>query len=103
MTHIKSMRLLTDAMDFYKHKPSNHLLENRNVNEAYCLAIEGAEYVVYFPENGNVKLNALAGKYEVKWLNILSSQWSLPKMIKLPGKVKTPSDEQWAIFIRMID
>jgi hypothetical protein len=102
MSHIKSMRILSDAMDFFNHRPSNHLLLNREANEAYCLASEMDEYAVYFPAKGEITLNIQAGKYEVRWLNILTSEWSEPKTMDLPGELKTPSDDQWAVLISII-
>lgn len=98
--HIKSMRLLTGEMDFYNHKPANHLLTKREENEAYCLAIEEKEFAVYFTGKGEVGLNAPAGEYEVKWLQIRTSQWSISRNIELPGELKTPSDDQWVVFIK---
>jgi hypothetical protein len=100
LSHIKSMRMLTGEMDFFNHKPANHLLTDREENEAYCLAIEGREYAVYFTGKGEVGLNAPAGEYEVKWLQIRTSQWSISRNIELPGELKTPSDDQWVVFIK---
>jgi hypothetical protein len=101
LSHIKSMRLFSDAMDFFKHRPASHLLLNRETNEAYCLAAEN-EYAVYFPAKGEIILNVPEGKYEVRWLNILSSEWSEPKTMELPGELITPNDDQWAVIISLI-
>jgi hypothetical protein len=100
---IKSMRMLTDAMDFFRHIPANHLLINRDENEAYCLAIKGEEFVIYFTGMGEVALNVPEGKYEVKWLQIRTSQWSITQTMEFPAKLKTPSDDQWAVFIEKTD
>ncbi|MFW5822593.1 MAG: hypothetical protein ACOCU7_04315, partial [Tangfeifania sp.] len=98
--HIKSMRMLTGEMDFFRHKPANHLLKNREENEAYCMAIEGEEYAVYFTGKGEVELNVPQGEYEARWLQVRTSQWSGAQTIKLPEKLKTPSDDQWVVFIK---
>ncbi|MBW6537520.1 MAG: hypothetical protein K0B11_21100, partial [Mariniphaga sp.] len=103
LSNIKSMRMFTGEMDFFNHKPANHLLTNREENEAYCLAVEGMEYAIYFPGNGEVGLNVPNGKYEVKWLDILSSEWSRTETMDFPGKLKTPSGKQWAVFIKKTD
>jgi hypothetical protein len=58
--------MLTDSMRFFKHQPANHLLTSREKNEAYCLAMEGEEYAVYFTGEGKVELKAPAGEYEVR-------------------------------------
>jgi pimeloyl-ACP methyl ester carboxylesterase len=50
--HIKSLRLLTDAMNVFVCEPRNDLLGDRSPNEAYCLAEPGRQYAVYFPDGG---------------------------------------------------
>jgi hypothetical protein len=103
LTHIKSMRMLTDAMDFFNHKPAIHLLAGREANEAYCLAAGEKEFAVYFPQKGEVTLNVPEGIYEARWLNISSSEWSKSKMLELPGDLKTSSDDHWAAFIHIAE
>jgi hypothetical protein len=41
--HIKSLRLLTDAMNVFVCEPRNDLLADRSPNEAYCLAEPGRQ------------------------------------------------------------
>ena len=103
LSQIKGMREFTNAINIFNHKPSNHLLSEREENEAYCLAADEKEFALYFPANGEVVLNAPTGKYEARWLNIFSSEWSNPKTLELPGEVKTPTDNQWAVIIRKIE
>ncbi len=100
--HIQSMRMLTDAMDFFRHEPANHLLYERDENEAYCLAIPGEEYAVYFTGKGEVHLNAVPAEYEIRWLQIRSSDWGGEEIVELPGRLKTPSDDQWAVLVRRV-
>lgn len=100
--HIQSMRMLTDEMDFYNHEPATHLLKNRDQNEAYCLAIEGEEYAVYFTGGGEVLLDADSGEYEVRWLQIRTAQWSGVQTFELPTSLKAPSNDQWAAFLRRL-
>jgi hypothetical protein len=103
LSHLRSMRMLTDEMDFFNHKPANQLLINRDENGAYCLAIEGKEYVIYFTGKGEVGLNVPAGKYEVRWLNIKTSEWGRTETMESPGALKTPSGDQWVVFIEKMD
>ncbi len=100
--HIQSLRLLTDEMDFINHKPATHLLKNRDENEAYCLAIEGEEYAVYFTGGGEVLLDTVPGEHEVRWLQIRTAQWSGTQTMELPASLKTPSNDQWAVFLKRI-
>ena len=101
--HIQSMRMLTDELDVLNSEPANPLLTNREENEAYCLANKGVEYAVYFTGRGSVELNVPAGDYELKWLQIRTSQWSDVQPAKLPGVLETPSDDQWAVLIRPVE
>ena len=128
LAHVKTMRMLTDEIDFFKHKPANHLLEKREENEAYCIAKDQEEYVIWFTGKGEVNLNMFSGKYrivkneknqkhlyelstldvpkreyEIKWLNVLTSKWTETQVMKMPGLLKTPSDEQWAVIIRSVN
>ncbi len=100
--HIKSMRMLTDSLDFFNMKPANHLLTNREENEAFCISIDDKEFAIYFTGKGDVSLNVPPGEYEVNWLQIRSSQWGEPYTMQFPGTLKTPSDDQWAVLIRRI-
>ena len=100
--HIQSLRMLTGEMDFFNHEPATHLLKNRDENEAYCLAIEGKEYAVYFTGGGDVLLDAEPGEYEVRWLQIRTAQWSGTRTLELPSALKTPSNDQWAVFLRRL-
>ena len=101
-SHIKSMRMLTNEMDFFHHNPSNQTLSDCEDNEAYCLAANEKEFVVYFPSGGQVTLNAPQGKYEVQWLDISSSRWVEPSTIELPGQLKTPSNRMWAVMVKRL-
>jgi hypothetical protein len=98
--HIKSMRMLIDSINIFNMNPANHLLGNREENEAYCIAFEENEYAIYFTGKGEVILNIPPGKYEVNWLQIRSSHWSEAQTIEFPGSLKTPSDDQWVVLVR---
>jgi len=100
---IKSMRALTNAMDFFAHLPANMLLSEREANEAFCLAKEADECAVYFPAAGKVVLNAVDGLYELKWLHIQSSAWLEAEVIRLPGVLETPDQDQWALLLKKLD
>ncbi len=103
LAHIKSMRMLTDEMDIFKSIPSNHLLGDREPNEAYCLAVEGKRYALYFPDGGEVLLDLSAAEQDMKirWLNIPASEW-LQSQATVTGTqvtVSTPGPGQWAALV----
>jgi len=98
---IQSMRLATDRIDFFNAKPHNELLSQRDDNEAYCRAVPGKDYLVYFPEAGAVALDvAVAGSdLEVKQLEILSGTWKKVKMKVGDGHINLKSPGKHFIFI----
>jgi hypothetical protein len=102
-THIKSARMLTDAFHIFTCQPSNHLLGNRDDNEAYCTAEEGKQYAVYFTDGGEVTLDLLDvnGKWEMKWMNVLKSEWEQTTILDGNAIIdlKTPGPGKWAVLI----
>ena len=102
MSHIKSMRMLTDAMWVFTCTPRNDLLTGREENEAYCLAEPGKQYTVYFPDGGAVSLDVSAteGALTIHWLDIGSSAWLEPEsasgeMLQL----RAPGAGHWAALV----
>jgi hypothetical protein len=106
-THIRSMRMFTDEMDIFKCIPSNHLLSNRNPNEAYCFAEEGKQYAIYFSDGGEVMLDftEVEGELEIRWMNIVQSAWLETKTISGNQQVMiiAPGRGQWAVLIQRIN
>jgi len=75
---IRSIRTATDRFSFFDAAPHNELLGGRQVNEAYCRAVPGREYMVYFTGPGEVEmdLQSPAKRFAVRRLEILTGQWS---------------------------
>jgi hypothetical protein len=75
---IKSMRGLTDRMDFFEAVPDNSLLGQREPNEAYCRAIPGKQYAICFTDGGGVELDlsSLDGNFQIEWLDVMNGSWS---------------------------
>jgi hypothetical protein len=98
------MRLLTERMNVFRAKPSNHLLSKRENNEAYCMANPGQAYAIYFTGEGSVQLDLTDadGRWVVHWLKIYRSTWTQPRFVEGGDTValKTPSDEQWAVLLK---
>ena len=101
--HIRSMRMYTDEMNIFSCAPSNHLLSNREHNEAYCLAEEGKQYALYFPDGGEVviDLSGSATNMNIRWLDILNSEWLESQELKGNREVRisAPGTGQWAALI----
>jgi hypothetical protein len=99
-SHIKSLRMLTDAMDILSCEPHNDLLHNRSWNEAYCTARHSVEYAVFFPDGGNVLLDVsdAGGKpLTVRWLEIRKSRW-----IKESCELEPQQEHAGQAFLRLI-
>lgn len=98
--HIRSARMLTDAMNVFVCTPRNDLLGERSSNEAFCLAELGRQYAVYFPDGGQVRLDISAAKQslQVRWLDISRSTWQEPQTVDGGGtwELRTPGQGHWA-------
>jgi hypothetical protein len=97
MSYIRSMRMLTESVDFFSSYPANDLLSERSENEAYCLSNDQGEYLLYFPGGGSIRLNIRQGEYQLRWLNVRTSEWNEPVTLTLPGTIDTPDNDIWAL------
>jgi hypothetical protein len=102
-TNIRSLRMLTGAMNVFVCEPANNLLSDRSPNQAYCLAEPGRQYALFFPNGGAVKLDlsAASGKLRVRWLDINRSAWREPQIVQGGGQVelRTPGEGEWAALV----
>jgi hypothetical protein len=100
--HIRSARMLTDALGVFASRPANELLARRGENEAYCLAHPAGRWAVFFPDGGDVDLDAsaAAGKtLAIRWLDIPASRWAAPAedVPATPAtRLKAPAAGCWA-------
>ena len=77
----EQLKIATNAiqsMQYWKMNPHNELVSGSL--EAYCLAEPGAQYMVYIPNGGIIKLNLeqVPGLFELKWLDPLTGNYSKP-------------------------
>ena len=98
---IHSMRMATDGIDFFNAEPHNELLSQREENEAYCRAVPGKDYLVYFPDAGTVELDLGAARsgLEVEELEVLSGKFKKLKISREDGKIILQSPGKHFIFI----
>ena len=101
---IKSMRSYIDQCTFFDAVPANELLSNRDKDEAFCRAIEGEEYAIYFPKGGDVQLktNIERGEISIKWLDILASTWTETTSIPVNSYsaiINSPDHKNWLAYI----
>ena len=102
-THIRSMKMFTDEFFVFSAEPANHLLSNRELNEAYALAEPGLQYAVYFTDVGDVDLDLSgeSGEWTLTWLDIMASEWQGETVIQA-GEILTldvPDDGQWLALV----
>lgn len=98
---IRGMRMATDRIDFFNAEPHNDLLLQRDENEAYCRAMPGIDYLVYFPEAGELRLDVSGNKngLEVEQLEILTGKWEKLNMEMEDGSISLKSPGKHFIFI----
>ena len=98
---IHDMRMITDRMDFFNAVPHNDLLRMREENEAYCRAVPGKDYLVYFPGAGEVELDigTLKSDYQVMQLEMLSGQWIPVEVEEHDGIIRLRSPGLHYIFL----
>jgi hypothetical protein len=78
------------------------------VNEAYCAANPGIEYVVFFPDGGHVLLDVSAAEGKmltVRWMDIRRGAWvgEAAAIVAEEGKVRlvTPVEEgYWTAVVK---
>ena len=111
-THIKSMSLFTERFHVFTAEPANHLLGNRDPNEAYALAEPGRQYAVYYTNGGSVELDMSGseGEWELRWLDIFASGWyrnddgeKVVQTLSLNNSqtiaLQAPGDGQWLALL----
>jgi len=86
---IRGMREATDQIDFFNARPYNELLGQRAENEAYCRAVPAKDYLVYFPDAGEVSLDVEqpGSRLKAKRLEILTGEWTEANVELLDGVI----------------
>lgn len=102
-SQLLSMRMFTDALDIFATQPANHLLTDREENEAYATAQEGEQYGIYFTNGGSVTLDlqAAEGEFTLRWLDVLHSEWHVESTVEAGETVRleAPGSGPWAVVL----
>jgi hypothetical protein len=74
---LQSARLLESKVKLWDVQPANHLLKDREKDEAYLTARTGSAYLLYFPRQGAVTLDLRRDvhRYDMHWLNLSRAAW----------------------------
>lgn len=104
---IRAARKLESIVPLWAIHPALNLLTDRDENEAYIAAHPGTAYVLYFPNGGDVTLDATAanGELEGHWINIDSGEFG-PKAKYQGGqqiKLSPPDAGNWSVAIVMVN
>jgi len=103
--HMRSMRMLADALDLFVMEPHNELLDARVDNQAYCLAAPGKQYAVFFTGQpaGAVELDLsnASGALKQRWLDISASAWRdvAPVQAGTTQTIQPPGQQLWAVVL----
>jgi len=91
---IRGVRMASDRISYFEAVPNNGLLLGREKNEAYCRAIPGKEYLIYFPDQGEIELDLSSPgtKIQLSRLDILNGTWTEeePKVYNKHLKLSSP-------------
>ena len=81
---------------FYRMKPAQELVDN-----GYCLAEAGREYLVYLPEGGQVNVHINEGPFRVVWVNARNPEESREAGSTADGRgLDAPDGKGW--FLRLV-
>ncbi len=104
--NIRSLRMVTDLIDIFNvlpHQEVNHLLSDRNDNEAYLMADPARAYAVFFTSVGRevtLNISGLESNARLRWLNPNTGEWLQEKMVEGDFVTLTKPDEgQWVVTI----
>jgi len=75
---IRAARKLESRIKLWDVEPANHLLRQRENDEAYLAAKPGTAYALYFTNGGSVELDLTqeTGAFQGKWINICTGEWA---------------------------
>jgi len=98
------LKIATDTMNemsYWRMTPHNEFVNGSK--ESYCLAEPGAQYIVYAPNGGEVKLDLsdAQGEYNVRWLDPRTGEHLERPNIQSGGgcTLDAPDGEDWVLFV----
>ena len=104
---IRSLRMLFDEIPFYRCQPLEELLSDRHENEAFAFGAKGEAIAIYFPDGGEISLNAadFGDRAQIRWLSVEASSWGTPETLSLSGNKKmplsTPGKGHWVCLLQL--
>lgn len=69
-TVFKRHQIIKQVWDFFETQPYYRMTPSQElVDNGFCLADPGHDYLVYLPDGGSVKVKTDEGRYNVRWIN----------------------------------
>ena len=100
---LQAARKLETLIKLWNVEPANHLLSDREMNEAYLAAAPGKAYIVYFTNGGSVHLDLkqTTGTFKLRWISVDTGQWAVQANINGGTKVpvRPPGNGNWIAAI----
>ncbi len=96
---IKLLRKIEEFAKFWEMEPGQHLLSDRESDEAYLTTDGEKAWVIYFTNGGsvNLQLNDTTGDYLLKWFKVGADDWEyeLPMKGEDLQKISAPARGGW--------
>ena len=101
---IRAARRFTEAFDLFHCEPRSDLLSDRQPDGAYCLAIPGQVYALYFPRGGKVRLaiDNPDRALKLRWFDPWTAEFGKPDTITAGGSVILQSPDTEQIWLALI-
>jgi hypothetical protein len=101
---IRSVRKVTDEMNFFDGIPVQDVFEEKEINEAYCRGIPGKEYLFYFPDGGEVKVTLTLGikRCKLQWIPVMNCDSVITDVVGSGSGITLtcPGTGNWFALIR---
>jgi hypothetical protein len=103
---IKAARKLESLIKPWEVEPANHLLGERNANEAFLAARAGQSYALFFTDGGSVMLDLKdgSGRFDLRWIDISTGEWGKRETLEGGGSVPitAPSTGFWVAALNSV-
>lgn len=110
--NMKSARLIESKIKFWNVDPSQHLLQDRESDEAYLAADPGKAYILYYPASGEGMVKLDLSEYEdiefnVSWVEVCKGTWDVSKATTIQGgssiAIDRPESGHWVAAITKVE
>ena len=100
---LRAGRKLESLIRLWEIEPANHLLGDREKNEAYLAANPGQAYALYFTDGGSVRLDLTNApdRFEVHWIDLATGEFGKRETVSGGGiaKLDAPAKGHWVAAI----